>query len=198
MPQTKCWTLRQKPTGWPTLSGPKSTFALTTRPIPPLGKNELLVKTVYLSNDPAQRTWIDSCASPGRLYVTPIETNQVMASRGIGEISTQLPLTESPFTSTAWEETFSTPFSPSWPYTALKNWFQVITMRLRIQGFIVLDYAAQAHEARAVLRRAIEEGKLVLDAESETVCSVRFEDIPAVWMKLFEGGNRGKLVTQLE
>jgi NADPH-dependent curcumin reductase CurA len=80
----------------------------------------------------------------------------------------------------------------------LNNWFQVITMRLRIQGFIVLDYYAKAHEARSVLRQAIVDGKLHLDAESETVCPANFEDIPEVWLKLFEGGNQGKLVTHLQ
>jgi NADPH-dependent curcumin reductase CurA len=53
---------------------------------------------------------------------------------------------------------------------------------LRIQGFIVFDYYAEAEKGRAVLRRAIEEGKLRLDTDSQTLCPARFEDIPAMFL----------------
>jgi NADPH-dependent curcumin reductase CurA len=44
---------------------------------------------------------------------------------------------------------------------------------------------------------AIATGKLKIDAESETVIDAEFEDVPATWMKLFEGVYIGKLVTKL-
>jgi NADPH-dependent curcumin reductase CurA len=39
---------------------------------------------------------------------------------------------------------------------------------------------------------------LEIGEESEQVISAKFEDIPKIWVKLFEGGNMGKLVTKLK
>ncbi|KAG8164289.1 hypothetical protein KVR01_006207 [Diaporthe batatas] len=78
----------------------------------------------------------------------------------------------------------------------LKNWFQVISMRLRIQGFIVLDHPEKMQEALKVLPKALEEGKLDI-TEGEHVVEAKFDDVPATWLKLFEGGNTGKLITKL-
>lgn len=77
-----------------------------------------------------------------------------------------------------------------------RNWFDVITMRLRIEGFIVLDFVDQFAETRMKLWKALEEGKLDV-SEGEHVVETRFEDVPQTWLKLFEGGNTGKLVTKL-
>jgi NADPH-dependent curcumin reductase CurA len=42
----------------------------------------------------------------------------------------------------------------------------------------------------------IESGKL--DAkDSEQIVDTKFEDIPKTWHMLFDGGNRGKLLTKL-
>lgn len=78
----------------------------------------------------------------------------------------------------------------------LKNWFQVISMRLHIQGFIVLDHPEKMQEALKVLPKALEEGKLDI-TEGEHVVEAKFDDVPATWLKLFEGANTGKLVTKL-
>jgi len=80
----------------------------------------------------------------------------------------------------------------------LKNWFEVIMMRIQIRGFIVTDYLPKRAEALGIFRKAIEEGKLDIGAENEQVVPAKFEDIPKVWMMLFEGSNRGKLVTALQ
>ncbi|KAF9894011.1 hypothetical protein FE257_008982 [Aspergillus nanangensis] len=333
--QTKCWVLANKPTKNPTLEGAQPTFTLKTENLPPLTANQLLVKTLYLSNDPAQRTWVGANVPEGRLYTKPIDVGQVMGARGIGEViestSAKAQKGDHVLISAGWTEyavvgedqvsaieslpgglsethylgalggTGLTAYygllvqgeakrgdkvvvsgaagatgsmvvqiakhilgagsvigiagsdqkclnykSPSFakdlrdatdanvdvyfdnvggeildmmlPLMALhgriaacgaisayngedalplKNWFQVITMRLRIHGFIVLDYLNKAPEVRGVLKQAIADGKLRVDEKSQTVVSSSFEDIPRVWMKLFEGGNTGKLVTRL-
>lgn len=72
--------------------------------------------------------------------------------------------------------------------TRFENWFHVISMRLKIQGFIVLDYADHAQGAFEILKQAIANRKLALDEQSQTIDEVTFEDIPKVWLRLFEGG----------
>jgi NADPH-dependent curcumin reductase CurA len=47
------------------------------------------------------------------------------------------------------------------------------------------------------LTQWIKEGKIKLGDHSETVVDTKFDDIPKTWHKLFEGGNRGKLITKL-
>lgn len=81
--------------------------------------------------------------------------------------------------------------------TGLKNWFEVISMRLQIRGFIVLDYLHKAPEAMEVFKKAIAEGNLKIEG-GEQIVKAGFEQVPEVWMKLFEGGNTGKLVTELQ
>lgn len=78
----------------------------------------------------------------------------------------------------------------------LSNWFQVISMRLHIRGFIVLDHAAKFGQIQQEFRKALSEGKLDI-TEGEHVVDTRFEDVPGTWLKLFEGANTGKLVTKL-
>lgn len=80
----------------------------------------------------------------------------------------------------------------------VRNWFHVISMRLSIRGFIILDYAPEeARKTQELLRRAIEDGTLRVSEESQTVVETRMEDVPKTWLRLFEGQNTGKLVTKL-
>jgi len=81
--------------------------------------------------------------------------------------------------------------------TVLKNYFQVITMRLSIRGFIVTDYLPKARETVQLFVDALQEGKLKVSDDNEQVVPTKFENIPHTWWKLFEGGNTGKLVTKL-
>ncbi|KAF4538198.1 NADP-dependent leukotriene b4 12-hydroxydehydrogenase [Lasiodiplodia theobromae] len=81
--------------------------------------------------------------------------------------------------------------------TRLRNWFEVVAMRLQLTGFVVLDWLHKAPETIAELVRAAQEGKIVLGDENEMVLETAFEDIPKTWMRLFEGGSRGKLISQL-
>lgn len=79
----------------------------------------------------------------------------------------------------------------------IKNWFEMIIMRLTAKGFIVLDYMDKFPEAREIFRKALEDGKLKIE-EGEQVVKAGFEDVPKTWMTLFSGGNTGKLVTAVQ
>ena len=83
--------------------------------------------------------------------------------------------------------------------TQLKNWFDVISMRIQLRGFLVLDWfwKGKIEETVEVLKKGVQDGKLKIDKESEQIVDSRFEDIPTVWMRLFEGANTGKLITKL-
>lgn len=79
----------------------------------------------------------------------------------------------------------------------MKNYFDIVSMRLQIKGFIVLDFMDRAVETVERLVGAVQEGKIRVGEESETVVETAFEEVPGTWLRLFEGGNRGKLVTKL-
>lgn len=70
-------------------------------------------------------------------------------------------------------------------------------MRLSVRGFIVVDYLHKAPETVELLVRAVQDGKLKVSDDNESVVPTRFEDIPQTWLRLFEGKNTGKLVTKL-
>jgi NADPH-dependent curcumin reductase CurA len=53
-----------------------------------------------------------------------------------------------------------------------------------------------AQKAQSELASWIESGKIEAK-ESEQVVDTKFEDIPKTWHMLFDGGNRGKLITRL-
>lgn len=78
-----------------------------------------------------------------------------------------------------------------------QNYFQIITMRLQIRGFIVLDYVHKAGEVMEIFKKALQEGKFKVGDDNETVVDTKIEDVPKTWMKLFEGGNTGKLITKM-
>ncbi|KAF0322941.1 quinone oxidoreductase [Colletotrichum asianum] len=80
----------------------------------------------------------------------------------------------------------------------LKNYFEVIAMRLQITGFINLDWVEHLPEVRAILLDEWKKGTIVIDNESEMVVETAFEEIPRTWMMLYSGGNTGKLVTKLK
>ena len=86
--KTRQWTLTNPPTGKPTYGSQDSTFTLETKDLPELTQNQILVRTLYLSNDPAQRGWISppSQIDPARLYVPPVQPGEPMRARGLGEV----------------------------------------------------------------------------------------------------------------
>lgn len=84
--KTKRWVLREKPYGEPVLGGDEPTFTLETANIPALKEGEVLLKTLYLSNDPAQRSWISPLAEAERLYLPPVQVGETMKSMGIARV----------------------------------------------------------------------------------------------------------------
>jgi NADPH-dependent curcumin reductase CurA len=61
----------------------------------------------------------------------------------------------------------------------------------------VLEYFASFGQAREELIKIIQQGKLKVTG-NETVIKSSIEGVPKVWRQLFEGGNQGKLITELE
>ncbi|KAJ4986101.1 quinone oxidoreductase [Stagonosporopsis vannaccii] len=84
--QAQQWILSNPPTADPVLEGDNATFKLENVTLPELGADQILVKTLYFSNDPAQRGWIQKDMDPERLYVPPVKKGEVMRSFGIGEV----------------------------------------------------------------------------------------------------------------
>ncbi|GAA6012606.1 hypothetical protein JCM11491_005451 [Sporobolomyces phaffii] len=79
----------------------------------------------------------------------------------------------------------------------LNNYFNVISQRIRIRGFICSDFLQSWPKARETIAGAIKAGKFSTEG-AETRVPATFEEIPEVWQKLFSGGNTGKLVTELK
>lgn len=345
---TRQWILENKPIDLPVLSGPSPTFKLITTDLPPLEDDQVLLKILFLSNDPAHRSWIAKDADPARLYVPPVAEGSPMAARGIGKIIESKSSDLQKGTLVAAEATWSeyrvvnakdcvpiqdvpgvapTHFlgalgmtgltayygikiiaragpedtvivsaaaggvgsmvvqiakkllhckkviglagtdskcewvkslgadislnykSPTYkqdlaaatePFASvyfdnvggetldsilprmgkngriaacgavsnynnsnpagLKNYLEIILMRLELQGFMTADFMAEgdnAAEATQELIQAVKDGKITVGEENETIVETGFEGVPGTWMKLFEGVNRGKLVTEL-
>jgi NADPH-dependent curcumin reductase CurA len=83
---TKVFLLDHHPKDHISLSGSDATFKLEERKLDELKDGEVLIETLYLSNDPAQRGWIDQYENEDRLYVPPVQIGQVMRAGGIYKI----------------------------------------------------------------------------------------------------------------
>ncbi|KAK5717231.1 quinone oxidoreductase [Elasticomyces elasticus] len=314
MVSTRQWVLAKKPTDLPIFEGPDATFKLVDKHIPELQDGEVLVKVTHLSNDPAQRGWISPDIKPERLYIAPVEVNQVMASGGLAEVveskSRSFKKGDAVTGFVGWNELAilsDKAVQPAFPIlggkkpqtlhlgsmavqiakkivgvkrvvgiagtdakcrwveslgadvclnyksssfaddliaatldyatayfdnvggeildlmitrlgrggrviacgaiadynsvrsktSGVKNWFEIIAMRLSVHGFVVLDFLAKAPEATKVLLKALEESKLIVDG-GEQVVEVKFEDVPKTWVTLFEESNTGKLITKIQ
>lgn len=75
---TKQWVLANRPTEDVVLDGPNATWKLKEVELPQLRDGQILVQNMYMSNDPAQRTWIWGGLDLGRMYTTPVEVGDVM------------------------------------------------------------------------------------------------------------------------
>lgn len=80
------------------------------------------------------------------------------------------------------------------PPPAPRNLRFVLTMRLKVQGFIVFDFAQQYKEATSALLGWYRDGRLKL---REDVRDGGLDAFPAVLRQLYTGGNFGKLVLKL-
>ena len=79
------------------------------------------------------------------------------------------------------------------PAPGPRNLMLLVTRRIRMQGFIVLDYLDRAGEAIAALSEWVAAGDL---AWREDVQS-GFENIPTTLQRLFDGRNQGKQLLKL-
>ncbi|MGD8418053.1 MAG: NADP-dependent oxidoreductase, partial [Pseudomonadales bacterium] len=73
-----------------------------------------------------------------------------------------------------------------------KNYFNLVFRRARMEGFIVLDYAARFPEAARQMREWMREGRL---RQRVTVVE-GFQELPRALIRLFEGYNIGKLMVK--
>jgi NADPH-dependent curcumin reductase len=70
--------LASRPHGLPT----DADWAFTTAPVAEPGPGGVLVKTLYLSLDPAMRGWMNE----GKSYIAPVEIGAVMRAGGVGRV----------------------------------------------------------------------------------------------------------------
>jgi NADPH-dependent curcumin reductase CurA len=74
-----------------------------------------------------------------------------------------------------------------------RNLWQVIVKRATLHGFLIMDYVARFSEGGAEIARWIAAGQLRVDEHIEH----GLENAYPAFMKLFSGGNHGKLVLQI-
>jgi NADPH-dependent curcumin reductase CurA len=79
MTQHRQWLIADRPNGRPLKD---SDFELVARDLKAPGPGEVLLKTRYLSFDPAQKGWMENIGG----YVAPTEIGEVMRGSGIGEV----------------------------------------------------------------------------------------------------------------
>ncbi|MBL0124740.1 MAG: NADP-dependent oxidoreductase [Betaproteobacteria bacterium] len=60
----------------------RSDFSFADEPIPALMDEQILVKALYLSLDPAMRGWMNE----GKSYIAPVALGEVMRAGGVGEV----------------------------------------------------------------------------------------------------------------
>jgi len=72
------YRLAARPVGLPK----PSDWTYTTSETTPPGEGEVLVKTLYLSLDPAMRGWMNE----GKSYIPPVKLGEVMRALGVGKI----------------------------------------------------------------------------------------------------------------
>ncbi|KAL2050106.1 hypothetical protein ABVK25_009609 [Lepraria finkii] len=82
--------------------------------------------------------------------------------------------------------------------TGLRNWFEVITNRWEIKGFIFMEFHGAEEGAGGGVGdgQALKERKIKVGDERETLVETKFEDMPKMWMMLF-GGIRGSWFNQV-
>jgi NADPH-dependent curcumin reductase CurA len=79
------------------------------------------------------------------------------------------------------------------PAPGPRNLMELVKLRIRMQGFIVIDYMDRFPEAAAALAQWIEAGELVWREDIQE----GFENIPATLQRLFKGQNQGKQMLKL-
>lgn len=75
----KQWQVAARPSG---RALALTDFQLATAPVRQPGAGEVLLQTLYLSFDPAQKYWMENAAD----YIDPVEIGGVMPGYGVGEV----------------------------------------------------------------------------------------------------------------
>jgi len=95
----------------------RSDFDLVETPVPELGPDEALVRTLYLSLDPTNRVWMTDIEQ----YLPPVGIGEVMRGAGVGQVvasnSEQYPVGSLATGLTGWQDYFVA--SPQLPLTPL-------------------------------------------------------------------------------
>ncbi|TGO85692.1 hypothetical protein BPOR_0373g00110 [Botrytis porri] len=76
-----------------------------------------------------------------------------------------------------------------------KNFSMIIAMRIRLQGFIVFDYASKYAEARKEMSQWLAEGKL---QRKETIIKGGLGVAEKALLELYQGVNTGKLLVEIK
>ena len=79
------------------------------------------------------------------------------------------------------------------PQPGPRNLFLLIARRVRMEGFLVMDYADRFEEARRELSAWLASGQLT----SREDVQEGFENIPSTFLRLFSGANLGKQVLKV-
>jgi NADPH-dependent curcumin reductase CurA len=84
-------------------------------------------------------------------------------------------------------------YNDAQPTPGPANLFEMVTRRIRMEGFLVMDDAAQFAEARRELEAWLAAGQL----KSYVDVQEGFENIPKTFMRIFTGENIGKQVLKI-
>jgi NADPH-dependent curcumin reductase CurA len=79
------------------------------------------------------------------------------------------------------------------PSPGPNNLFELIARRVRMQGFLVSDYASRFAEARQALEQWLDAGMLQAHVDVQE----GFERIPTTFLRIFSGANLGKQTLKL-
>ena len=76
------------------------------------------------------------------------------------------------------------------PPVGARNIWQLIVKQATMKGFLVRDYPPRFAEGAAAMGRWVAEGKIKFDEDID----VGIENAYDAFMKLFSGGNQGKMI----
>ncbi|AGO12852.1 AaceriAGL360Wp [[Ashbya] aceris (nom. inval.)] len=80
-----------------------------------------------------------------------------------------------------------------------KNSSRILTKRLTMRGMLVTDHASEFPAAMAKLASYVKSGQISLEnsATIRDATGEAFKDVPLIWRGLFQGINKGKLITKV-
>lgn len=75
-----------------------------------------------------------------------------------------------------------------------KNYLMIVSMRIRMQGFIVMDFTEEWPQARQQLAQWVKEGKI---KRGETIVEGGLKEAEQALVRLYEGANTGKMLVEV-